>query len=116
VGTKQNALAALSSMLDSTPPAACASVYVATYEYQPNPNGNLRYTFPAIYSYGPHHPLAILDTRSRDIYVNSGTPSKTTATHRAGVRDGLKARGYRPNGIVWVLKGESFEGWTLDKA
>ena len=114
MGTKANAHAAMLALIHNVKPPTAENIYVGVTEYRPNPNGNVTHIFPTIYSYGPHFPLVVWDTRSRDFYVNNDGTTQTTATQRAGVREALKAAGYTPNGIVWYLApvDHHFEGWS----
>lgn len=66
---------------------------------------------PAVFSYGPHYPIAIAGDNENEVWLNQdsyvfkdGSKSVTTATHRRLVERILHQAGYRPSAgrMNWV--------------
>jgi len=77
--------------------------------------------FPAVYSYGPHYPIAIAEDDmfwlNEDQYIlPSGKKSPTTTGHRNLVQRVLAAAGYRPSAetTTYPATGYTYRRWRKE--
>lgn len=67
--------------------------------------------YDAIFSYGPHFPMAVYLASDR-ILVNTGRYSMTTSIHQSGVRESLSEHGYAPTDETKTYRGHTYQVWT----